>query len=77
MEPKSTKTQEQGRRDVVKDWRFWSIIPAVLSAPFIVTAVFIQQNYLLEQKGWPASLLASSFVAYGFYIGQVLWSLAL
>ncbi|BDH20767.1 MULTISPECIES: MFS transporter [Gammaproteobacteria] len=66
LEPKSTKTQEQGRRDVVKDWRFWSIIPAVLSAPFIVTAVFIQQNYLLEQKGWPASLLASSFVAYGF-----------
>ncbi|PZQ97357.1 MAG: MFS transporter [Aeromonas media] len=55
-----------GRRDVIRDWRFWSVIPAVLSAPFIVTGVFIQQGFLLEQKGWSAGLLAGSFVAYGF-----------
>ncbi|NLQ16418.1 MFS transporter [Marinomonas sp. M1K-6] len=54
-----------GRRDVLKDWRFWLILPTSLAAPFLVTGVFIQQNFLLEQKMWSSALLASGFIAYG------------
>lgn len=64
--PMNVSDNSLGRGDVIRDWRFWSVIPAVLSAPFIVTGVFIQQGFLLEQKGWSAGLLAGSFVAYGF-----------
>lgn len=55
-----------GRKDVLKDWRFWLILPTSLAAPFLVTGVFIQQNFLLEQKNWSSALLASGFIAYGF-----------
>ena len=54
-----------GRREVLRDWRFWAILPATLAAPFIVTGVFIQQNYLLTEKLWSPGLLANSFIAYG------------
>jgi MFS family permease len=63
---KMSVKHSRGRKEVIKDWRFWSVIPTVLAAPFIVTGIFIQQHYLLDQKSWPASILASSFVAYGF-----------
>lgn len=56
----------QSRKEVLQDWRFWAVIPTVLAAPFIVTGVFIQQSYLLEQKSWSVNILASSFIAYGF-----------
>lgn len=56
---------KSGRRQVLSDWRFWAILPAVMAAPFIVTGVFIQQNFLLTQKDWAPSLLANSFIAYG------------
>jgi len=54
-----------GRREVLTDWRFWAILPATLAAPFVVTGVFIQQNYLLTEKLWSPELLANSFIAYG------------
>ncbi|WP_413283674.1 MFS transporter [Vibrio sp. MA40-2] len=56
---------KQGRREVLADWRFWAILPSTLAAPFVVTGVFIQQNFLLTEKMWSPSLLANSFVAYG------------
>lgn len=61
----SEKYQNSGRKEVLKDWRFWAILPAAIAAPFIVTGVFIQQNYLLEQKSWSTDLLAACFIAYG------------
>jgi len=62
---KIKKESKSGRRQVMSDWRFWAILPATLAAPFVVTGVFIQQNFLLTQKEWMPSLLANSFIAYG------------
>ncbi|GLO60280.1 MFS transporter [Vibrio sp. MACH09] len=62
---KVTGVNKSGRREVLSDWRFWSILPSTLAAPFVVTGVFIQQNFLLTQKVWSPTLLANSFVAYG------------
>lgn len=60
-----SKVDVGGRRQVMRDWRFWTILPSTLAAPFVVTGVFIQQNFLLTQKEWTPSLLANSFIAYG------------
>lgn len=59
-----TKTQ-YSRRHVLADKRFWLILPALLAGPFMLTGLFIQQQYLLEEKGWTTTLLASGFVLYG------------
>lgn len=53
------------RRHVLADKRFWLILPALLAGPFILTGLFIQQQYLLTEKSWSTSLLASGFVLYG------------
>ena len=56
---------KSGRREVLMDWRFWLILPAVLANPFMLTGIFIQQDFILQQKGWSPAWLAGSFVAYG------------
>jgi len=54
-----------GRGEVLADYRFWLALPALMTGPFLITGIFIHQNFLVEQKGWTLSWLASSFVAYG------------
>ncbi len=53
------------RRHVLADKRFWLILPALLAGPFMLTGLFIQQHYLISEKGWSVALLASGFVLYG------------
>ncbi|MDO3386488.1 MFS transporter [Gilvimarinus sp. SDUM040013] len=55
----------QGRREMLGDYRFWLALPAVLTPPFLVTGVFIQQGFILNQKGWDPLWLASCFIVYG------------
>lgn len=54
-----------GRREVLRDTNFWRVVPATLTAPFVVTGVFIHQAYFMSEKGWSPQLFAISFVAYG------------
>lgn len=56
---------EYDRADVLKESRFWFIIPSVLLPPFAVTGIFIHQASLLAEKDWSAALFASSFIIYG------------
>lgn len=53
------------RRHVLADKRFWLVLPALLAGPFMLTGLFIQQQYLLTEKNWSTTLLASAFVLYG------------
>jgi hypothetical protein len=39
------------RRQVLRDLRFYLILPALMGAPLIVTAVFFHQVPLAEAKG--------------------------
>lgn len=58
--------QEQGSRiTLLKDYRFWLALPAILAAPFIITGIFIHQGFFLPQMGWTPMLFASCFVFYG------------
>jgi MFS family permease len=52
------------RDEVLRDARFYLLLPAVLAGPFIVSALFFHQVHLAEAKGWALSWLASSFIAF-------------
>lgn len=64
-EPVSQDNKHFSRRHVLADWRFWCILPALITGPFMLTGIFIQQNFVLTSKDWSSSLLASSFIGYG------------
>jgi MFS family permease len=54
-----------GRREMLADYRFWLVLPAILAGPFIITGIFIHQGFILEQKGWTPVFFATCFVFYG------------
>ncbi len=56
--------QDWTRSQVLRDGRFYLLLPAVLGAPLVVTAMFFHQAHLAEIKGWPLSWLAASFVGF-------------
>lgn len=58
---------------LLADRRFWMALPALLATPFVLTAIFIHQGFLLEAKQWPEATMAQAFVVYG--IGHWLFSL--
>ena len=67
-ESQASSTENQGvngRRLLFSDKRYWFCLPTQLSVPFILTAVFIHQDYILIEKQWSAAALASGFVLYG------------
>jgi MFS family permease len=65
----STNPQAQrkaaGRREMLRDRRFWLALPSLMAGPFIVTGIFIQQSFILQQKVWTPAWLATCFIVYG------------
>ena len=55
----------RGRREMLRDYRFWLALPTVVSGPFILTGVFIHQGFIIVQKQWDPLWLATCFVVYG------------
>lgn len=54
-----------GRRLLLGDLRFWCALPTLLATPFVLTAVFIHQGFLLSEKLWPEPLMAQAFMVLG------------
>jgi len=52
------------RREVLKDLKFYSILPAMLASAFIITGVVINQTFIIESKGWGKFAIAKSFMIY-------------
>ena len=52
------------RAEVLRDPRFYMVLPALLAPGFINTGVFFHQIALVESKGWPLSLFAAGFALY-------------
>lgn len=65
---------EAGRRELVRDYRFWLALPVLLTGPFVVTGIFIHQDFVLAQKSWSPEWFATSFVFYGVihWIGSMI-----
>ncbi|MGO1118322.1 MFS transporter [Rhodovibrionaceae bacterium A322] len=52
------------RRDVLRDLRFYLLLPAMLAPGFITTGIFFNQVFIAESRGWDLTLFALGFVVY-------------
>jgi MFS family permease len=52
------------RGDVLRDARFYRILPALLAPPVLVTALFFHQVPIAEAKGWSLALISTAFSAF-------------
>lgn len=52
------------RRDVLRDPRFWLVLPVKLLPPFWLTGLFLYQTTIAARKGWSVALMASAFLAF-------------
>jgi len=52
------------RRQILRDIRFYIILPAVLAPSFISTGLFFHQVHIITVKGWSLSWFATCFVAF-------------
>ena len=55
------------RAEVIRDKKFYFLLPAVLAPAFLTTGIFINQIYIFESKGWSMLLLAQGFTLYAIF----------
>ena len=70
-EPKNFAKVSWNRSQVLRDIRFYQIIPGLLASPFIVTGFFFHQIHLIETKLWSISLLGSSYPLFALSVTGV------
>jgi len=58
------KIKSWKRKEVLKDFKFYSILPAMLASSFIITGIVINQTFIVESKGWEKFTIAKSFMIY-------------
>ena len=56
-----TAKRDWTRAEVIRDPRFYILIPAMMAPAFILTGFFVHQGYLAQSKGWPIELVAAGF----------------
>lgn len=59
--------------EVLRDWRFWLLVPGLLAASMIVTGIFFHHVHIVAAKGWSLGLFAATFTIYA--AGSVVSSL--
>ncbi|MEL6217653.1 MAG: MFS transporter [Pseudomonadota bacterium] len=52
------------RREVIRNWIFWTLVPAALTPPFVGTVMFFQQVHIAEVKGWSLETMALGYPVY-------------
>jgi len=52
------------RKEVIRDLKFYSVLPAMLASSFIITGIVINQTFILESKDWGKFAIAKSFMIY-------------
>jgi len=52
------------RKEVLRDLKFYTILPAVLAPSFIITGIVINQSFIIETKGWGEYSIAKAFMFY-------------
>jgi len=65
LDPGAVALKSAGRRVVLSDYRYWLAMPGLLANPFLITGIFIHQNFIVASKDWTVSWLATCFVVYG------------
>lgn len=63
------------RGQVLRDPKFYVLIPSVLAMPYIGTGIFFHQVHLVAEKGWNLAMFASFFVIFaGVQMGSAMMS---
>ncbi len=57
-------TKSWTRSEVLKDFKFYTILPAMLASSFIITGIVINQTFIIESKDWEKFAIAKSFMIY-------------
>jgi len=52
------------RKEVIRDLKFYSVLPAMLASSFIITGIVINQTFIIESKDWGKFAIAKSFMIY-------------
>jgi len=52
------------RREVLRHWSFWAMVPAVLTPSFIGTVIFFHPVHIAQVKGWDLAEMALGYPAY-------------
>tara|TARA_B100000401_G_scaffold302485_1_gene207869 strand:+ start:255 stop:1481 length:1227 start_codon:yes stop_codon:yes gene_type:complete len=55
------------RKEVLNDYKFYTILPCLLASPFIITGIVINQSFILESKNWDDYALAKAFMSYSLF----------
>ncbi|PPR48030.1 MAG: hypothetical protein CFH19_00119 [Alphaproteobacteria bacterium MarineAlpha5_Bin9] len=68
---KKNKISENNKKlkilDILSDKKFYLYLPTSIAAPFISTGLMFHQVFIINQKGWTMSLLATGFVFLGIF----------
>lgn len=54
----------RSQSEVLKDWRFWLLLPGLLASSVIVTGIFFHHVHIVAAKGWSLGLFAATFTVY-------------
>ena len=60
-------TKSWTRIEILKDFKFYSLLPHALACPFIITGVVINQSFIIESKGWGEYAIAQAFMFYSVF----------
>ena len=52
------------RNEVLRDFKFYTMLPCILAPAFIITGIVINQSFIIESKSWGAYTLAKAFMVY-------------
>jgi len=52
------------RKEVLRDFKFYTMLPCILAPAFIITGIVINQSFIIESKAWGAYALAKAFMVY-------------
>lgn len=64
-EVESSDKHQWTRSELVKDWRFWCLVPAIIAPAFLITGLFYHQTFWTSLKSWSLEWLALGIGVYG------------
>jgi MFS family permease len=65
---------EPSRKQVLREWRFWLLMPGTLAPSLIMTALFFHHLNLADAKGWSGAWVTGSYWLYA--LASVVTSIA-
>ena len=60
----NTKIKNWTRKEVLLDFKFYTMLPALLAPAAIITGIFVYQSFIVESKRWGIYVLPTAFMVY-------------